>query len=536
VAAVAAGHGIAQADIPESGKEKIRDKVCLLYAAIRDKYDTWPACPFGDNNPDNNQVDPPGGGSLSTEDDMADGTREEDGKEVPCSCDPEDEGFVDDCDCADEDGDEDHESLKTAAIIGKGRLSESEDEQTKAMITRVQELLREGAVGVSIKHDLDPDDMPSKEQISALLESGDMDALDELMSSVKGRPRHLAVVDTAAFSDARLTLGEDGFSVEGPITFEGVWTGDVRDLPFGGLVWDSVLPIPITLGHEGPGGTQPPVIGYIDEMERVEGQTSGVRPEAVEDEDIEAVAAAAGTSSDALPATFFQRFAAKEETPLTISEPDGSGLRHVYGHVVPHGVCHRSDMQPCFEYPGDVDPAHRGFHTGSLIKLSDGSTVRVGALTFGGPHLDTSLARKGVSYLNVGNHREDSNKIFAMVTAWEDRFGLAVSGVVMPGVTRDDLLRAKASAPSVEIWPKGAGRTLVGIHLVPTPAWPVAASAGSAEFQTMSTSVQVEGDLDAVERVEELADIRASLARVEKALALLASNAITDVPLPEDAE
>src|SRR4029077_2189829 len=57
-------------------------------------------------------------------------------------------------------------------------------------------------------------------------------------------------------------------------------------------------------------------------------------------------------------------------------------------------------------------------------------------------------------------------------------FGLAVSGVVMPSVDRDTLMRAAASAPSVELWPAGRGRTLVGLHLVPTPAWPVAASAG----------------------------------------------------------
>src|SRR4029077_7696029 len=57
-------------------------------------------------------------------------------------------------------------------------------------------------------------------------------------------------------------------------------------------------------------------------------------------------------------------------------------------------------------------------------------------------------------------------------------FGLAVSGVVMPSVDRDTLMRAAASAPSVELWPAGRGRTLVGVHLVPTPAWPVAASAG----------------------------------------------------------
>jgi hypothetical protein len=151
--------------------------------------------------------------------------------------------------------------------------------------------------------------------------------------------------------------------------------------------------------------------------------------------------------------------------------------------------------------------------------------------------------------------------IFAMVRAWETPFGLAISGVVMPGVDQDTLYRAAASSPSVELWPAGSGRTLVGLHLVPTPAWPVAASAGGdSTVLTMEEHVRVahpeggycadcehaegenpfppkddEGDDDKPKDKEPtLQDLMDSLKRIEKAIAVLAEEALTDVPQPKD--
>lgn len=446
---------------------------------------------------------------------------------------------------------------KTAGIIGRGSLSQSEDPRTQALVSRVQELLREGAVAVSIKHDLNPE---ASSKIAAL-ESGLRDIedeneamekfkeLEELYESAEIRPRHVAIVDTAAFSNARLTLGEDGYTVDGPVTFEGIYTGDVRTLRYGSLTWDDdLLPIPIIWDpenndHDGV------VVGYVNELERVDGMTTAVRPEEVSEEDVEAVVAATGTS--ALPAEYFADFKPNKVVPLTVTEEDPNGLRRVYGIVAPKGVCHRSDMGACFQYPGDVDPQHRGFHTGQTVTLSDGKTVRVGAMTLGGKHIDPTLARQGVNFREINSHRDDANTIFAMVRAWETPFGLAVSGVVMPGVDKDALFRAAASSPSVELWPSGRGRTLVGIHLVPTPAWPVAASAGGdSQAFTGSDHVHVkdpDGGFcaecgDSFEEMPEeepkgevtLDDVMKSLTRIEKAVALLAEEALTDVPNPDD--
>ena len=531
MSAVSGGHGVDEIKGASTvEKQAIKRKICSIYKRIVEKYDDWPDCPF---NPDGTRPE-------------RRERRNDAGVEGDTLATQQEETPV--------DGD----TLKTAGIIGKGSLSQSEDPRTQALVSRVQELLREGAVAVSIKHDLHPE---VSAQLAALEPGPDdeeevamqkMKDANEIYTNANIRPRHVAIVDTAAFSDARLTLGEDGYTVEGPVTFEGLYTGDVRTLKYGSLQWDDeLLPIPIIWDpenndHDGF------VVGYVSSLERVDGMTTAVRPEAVSEDDVDAVVAAAGSS--ALPAAYFDTKWDSRKIPLTVSDEDENGLRHIYGYSAPYGVCHRSDMGACFQYPKDVDKQHKGFHTGQEISLSDGSKVRVGALTLGGKHIDPRLARQGVSALEVNRHRDDANTIFAMVRAWEGPHGLAVSGVVMPGVDKDALFRAAASAPSVELWPAGRGRTLVGIHLVPTPAWPVAASAGGdTQVLTAKEHVHVinpeggfcsecgdephegfSGVLEADGYDERFGALEASLKRIEGALALLAAEALTNVPMPDD--
>ena len=599
MSAVAGGHGVDRmTGASKAEKAAIKAKICTIYERIVDKYEDWPDCPFDsdgsrperkerrndkegdgvdfkDYSPEqrekmakNGEAMPDGSFPIADcadlenaisafgrakDKDAAKAHIKKRAKALDCDVELPDDWSV-------EEGDEPaigEEDKKTAGIIGTGTLSQSEDPRTQALVARVQELLREGAVAVSIKHDLHPE---VAERLAALEPAMDddeetmmqkMKEANEIYENADIRPRHVAIVDTAAFSNARLTLDEDGFGVSGPVTFEGIYTGDVRTLKYGSLQWDDeLLPIPIIWDpenndHDGV------VVGSISALERVDGMTTAVRPEAVTGEDIEAVTAAAGTNG-ALPAEYFADFRPKKAVPLTIGAEDENGLRHVYGIAAPKGVCHRSDMGACFQYPGDVDPKHRGFHTGSEITLSDGSKIRVGALTIGGKHIDANLARQGVDFREANRHRDDANTVFAMVRAWETPYGLAISGVVMPGVDQPTLMRALTLAPSVELWPAGRGRTLVGVHLVPTPAWPVAASAGG-DVQMLTTQEHIhvinpEGGFcaecgDHFEGEEappeegapaDLEEVMASLKRIEKAVAMLAEDLLTDVPLPED--
>lgn len=594
MSAVSGGHGLEKmTGASKAEKEAIKRKVCAIYKRIVQKYDDWPDCPFSPdgtrperrerrNDKESDGVEfkdytkeqreemakkgealPDGSFPIAdcsdlenaiqafgraSDKDAAKAHIKKRAKALDCDVElPDDWSLEDD---EPEIGDEIDE--KTAAIIGTGSLSKSEDARTQALVVRVAELIQEGAVAVSIKHDLHPDvakrlaDLEPQPDDDEETITAKMLEAQEIYANADIRPRHAAIVDTAAFSDCRLTLGEDGFAVTGPITFEGIYTGDVRTLKYGSLKWDEdLLPIPIIWDpdnndHDGV------VVGYISEMERVDGMTSAVRPEAVSGDDVEAVTAAAGSS--ALPAKYFADFRPKKMMPLTVGDEDENGLRHIYGIAAPKGVCHRSDMGACFQYPGDVDPKHRGFHTGQEVTLSDGSRIRVGALTIGGRHINANLAKQGVGIADVGRHRDDANTVFAMVRAWETNFGLAISGVVLPGIDRPTLLRAMTLAPSVELWPAGRGRTLVGVHLVPTPAWPVVASAGGESTVFANPEhvhvINPEGGFCAecgeegfeeepAESPSGMDEVMASLKRIEKALALLAEEALTDVPDPD---
>src|SRR5690242_11305381 len=52
------------------------------------------------------------------------------------------------------------DSEPTATIYGYGKFSETQNPEVQAVIDRAKELLREGAVGVSVATDMNPADMP----------------------------------------------------------------------------------------------------------------------------------------------------------------------------------------------------------------------------------------------------------------------------------------------------------------------------------------------------------------------------------------
>lgn len=517
----AAAGRLDQTDISDEDREAVANRICSIYASIQEADDEWPDCPL-----------------------------EEEPESEPEQEDPTEDNSVGGCEtCGDhatavDDEPEVEPDNRTAAIFGWGRLSESEDPDTQALVTRARELMIEGAAGVSIRHDLDPADMPSPEQIKELEEAERWEELEKLLSQVHARPRHVALVDTAAFSDARLAYDEETGEVSGPVTFEGHWTGDIRRLPYGVLQWDDdLLPIPITMGHEGPGGTQPPIIGYIDKLERQDGVTSAMRIAPITESEVGAVVAAAGVKAG-LPHVYFDKFKASQPQPVRVSAPDSIGLRRIWGTAAPKGVCHRSDMGACFQFPGDVDPHLRGFHTGAAVQLDNGSEVRVGAITFGGLHIDTALARRGVGVREANRHREDGRQVLAMVRAWPAAHGgLDFSGVIAAQVDENQLLQALACSPSVELWPAGHGRTTTGIHIVPTPAWPVVAAAGDAMEMTSTLSVEIEDgealqrELEAEEAIVDLTNLEfvvESLSRIEKAMAMIVADKLADVPVPDD--
>lgn len=417
-------------------------------------------------------------------------------KELADGDEPDEQPEVEEPEGEDEPDAEDEEDEVTEttvrAVYAVGKMSTSDDPETQADITRAKELIREGAVGVSVSLDLHPDDAATVLAAEKAAEAEDWSKpISEYLPDgfkPRQRVRHTAIVGTPAFADARLELDEDGETVRGVIVFEGENTGDLRFVDLIDIE-SSRVPSPIIFnkeleGHDGQ------TVGFLESFEWVERPPSSHR--AVLDDE----AITASLKPLEFPARYFAQTMPAAAQPVTISQPDAKGYRVINGLAAPKGVCHRSSMA-CFTFPADPDPKMRHFHTGSLVGLDNGETIRVGALTMNGGHLNPALAEQGVGASQVGNHRDSANKVLALVRAFPTKFGLWIAGVVPPDVTESDVIRALGCSPSVELWPIGGGkRTLVGLHMVPTPAWPVMASAGSATIATTTERVVLAEEID----------------------------------------
>jgi len=362
--------------------------------------------------------------------------------------------------------DPDPDESGTAAIVATGgHLHDSDDPETAAAIGRVRELFAEGLARVSIGASMDSEKMPDKELLDELIAAEKWEEAEALLADVPFMIQHLAVVDTPAFVKANPTLDDDG-NITGPITFEGLWTGDMRFFPLDSFTWEAALPIPIIWNRDA-GDHTGTIVGTISGLERVYGETS--QPD-------DAVAASIGVAGvDEIPAKYVAK---PKPGPLTIMPPDENGLRHIFGTAAPAGVCHPNPKYgtQCFTYPGDADPQLRRFNSGMPRRLSDGTTIRLGALTMFGLHASTeSMMKPGVTSHELAKY-EDGREIFAAVRGYDDPAGMLIAGVVMPDITDAQLHRAMTMGASVEMSPTRHGRNVVGAHLVPTQAWPVAAS------------------------------------------------------------
>lgn len=112
-----------------------------------------------------------------------------------------------------------------------------------------------------------------------------------------------------------------------------------------------------------------------------------------------------------------------KRTPLEITQ-DG----RVRGHLAAWGVCHTGVGNKCILAP-HTKTNYQKFHQGTVI-TAEGEALRVGKITLGAGHADTKLG-----LIPATEHYDNSATATAVVQAGEDRFGIWVSGALLPGVT-----------------------------------------------------------------------------------------------------
>lgn len=216
-----------------------------------------------------------------------------------------------------------------------------------------------------------------------------------------------------------------------------------------------------------------------------------------------------------------KRFGGRFACPLTITD-DG----RVFGHIAPWGVCHTANRNSCQTAPHSaVDYAHF-MRAGQTVLCDDGSEVTVGTLTFNGPHasLDDYPA-------DAMAHYDNTTSAWAHVVAYDDEFGVAVSGAVLPHITESDLRVIRGATASGDWRMMGGNYELVGVLMVNVPGFPIAKVASDRGALVAAGAYELSQVAISDELIPEFVDmgLRAFLTPLFARERELASRTIADV-------
>lgn len=166
------------------------------------------------------------------------------------------------------------------------------------------------------------------------------------------------------------------------------------------------------------------------------------------------------------PREYFSKKVYSKPERINISS-DGE----ITGHVVIWGEPHRGfGNRKVTLYPSGQKL--RDFNIGRA-NFTDGGTVAAGVLTSDGLHAPDnlkSLSNKGKAMEVQAfteselTRYEDVRCQFAQVVAWEDEFGIAIRGCLMPDITVAQATRALAGCSSIDF----RNHTFMGAHFVNT--------------------------------------------------------------------
>lgn len=163
------------------------------------------------------------------------------------------------------------------------------------------------------------------------------------------------------------------------------------------------------------------------------------------------------------PIEYFHRHENTEA--LTIDEPDENGIQRVYGYAAEWGVCHVGMAGQCTEPPRTWSDDYPEFHLGKT--RTESGYVPTGVLTYGVGHRDAETI---LSESPEQAYFDNVNNAWASVRVGEDDNGIWFSGVVLPGVPEEHLVKIEASGQVSGEWLRGAMRACLTVNV---PGFPV---------------------------------------------------------------
>jgi 8-oxo-dGTP pyrophosphatase MutT (NUDIX family) len=420
---------------------------------------------------------------------------EDDAEDAPCSCDPEDENYRDDCDCVEDEEPEGEfrdvptDERKDLADEGKAMedgsfpIANCEDlrnaiqsigrakdpDKAKAHIRKRKSAL--GCDEVELPDTWAGATVEMKDLAPGVTEDGpgwlthpvDTDRLRDYWVRGEGAAK-IAWGSPGDFNRCRLNLAEyvkpqylDGYCANRHYDALGIWPGE---------------------HHAG------------DKM------TFEIEQES------QSLVASAPRSG--LPKAWFSDPGLDGPTPITVTDEG-----RFFGHLATWGTCHIGFDGECVSVPHSAtDYAY--FRTG-MVETDDGP-VFVGNISMGGGH---AAARLG--WRPAVEHYDSTSVVIADVACGEDEHGVWVAGALRAGVTDEQIAELKASGGLSGDWRevrRGSGELelvaalAVNVGGFPVPRLSIAASAGHTTA-LVAAGVVVESD-----PVDDLAD--AVFARIEE--------------------
>jgi 8-oxo-dGTP pyrophosphatase MutT (NUDIX family) len=171
------------------------------------------------------------------------------------------------------------------------------------------------------------------------------------------------------------------------------------------------------------------------------------------------------------PVDYFHQHATMKDDPwaapsaaLVVEDPDAQGFQRVWGYAGEWGVCHVGMSGQCVEPPRSGSDDYPDFHLGRTKVTQEGGEgyVYTGVLTCGVGHrdADTILAEspEQAMFDNIKN-------AWAAVRVGENERGIWFSGVVLPKVDDDLLVKIEASGQVSGEWLAGEMRACLTVNV-----------------------------------------------------------------------